>query len=203
MSLGTATAAVQTAEQGSRVVKGADLTAEEMALLGGSGEEETGPGDVSEEDELEPDPTGAASPADPNAIPEWVTLPEGIVLPKGRQLTFVRFRAAWTIRPEKGDRVCVLWPLTEADEKLALKRTRGEALRTIDELTKQIIRVIDGHKADWTGTRTAGTVNMFWDEIGPKCRQQLKNIYAKTHTLDLAETTDFFINCVAVRTVGG
>jgi hypothetical protein len=143
-------------------------------------------------------------PIAPNVeeIPGWVQVPPDLVYPKGgRQVTYVLFKAAWTDVPEKGDRHCVLWNLNEADEKLALKRTRGEALRTIDELAKQMVRCIDGHKSDWTGGFGPGNVDLFWNDIGAKCRQQLKNLYAKTHMFNTEDSIDFFTNCIAVRTV--
>ena len=135
--------------------------------------------------------------------PSWFRVPEGFAPPAGRQLTFLLFRGAWTDSPGKGDRTCILWNLTEADEKLALKRTRGEAMRTLDELAKQCVRVVDGHAADWTGKQGPGSVERWWREVGSKCRQQVKNHYVKTHTLDASETADFFTNCVAVRTAVG
>jgi len=135
-------------------------------------------------------------------IPEWAVIPPGMKLPEGRQITFLQFRAAWTDRPGKGDRQCILWNLTEADEKLALKRTRGDAIRTIDELSKQMIRVIDGQRTDWTGARSPASAVVFWEEIGGKLRQQIKNLYVKTHSLTVEESVDFFTNCIAVRTVG-
>jgi hypothetical protein len=143
------------------------------------------------------DPT---APTD-SALPEWVKVPTGIKFPGGgRQVTYVQLRASWTDCPEKGERQCIMWNLTEADEKMALKRTRGEALRTLDELTKQMIRVVDGSKANWTGTGP-GSVDVFWNDIGAKCRQQLKNIYAKAHMFSAEDSIDFFTNCIAVRTV--
>jgi hypothetical protein len=153
--------------------------------------------ELSGEPEAEFDPTAPTE----GAVPEWVKEPVGLKYPSGgRQATYVQFRAAWTDCPEKGDRQCILWNLSEADEKLALKRTRGESLRTIDELTKQMIRVVDGVKANWTGVGP-GSVDVFWNDIGAKCRQQLKNLYAKTHMFSAEDAVDFFTNCIAVRTV--
>jgi hypothetical protein len=151
----------------------------------------------------EPDHGDLGVPAvDDTSIPEWVKVPPGLKLPGGgRQVTYVMFRAAWTDCPEKGDRQAILWNLTEADEKFALKRTRGESLRTIDELAKQYIRVVDGVKSNWAGTSGPGSVETFWNDIGAKCRQQLKNLYAKTHMFSADEAVDFFTNCVTVRTV--
>lgn len=145
------------------------------------------------EDEIVPEVT---------TIPEWVKLPPDAKLPEGRHVVYVLFRPEMTDTPKKGERQCVMWNLTEADEKLAIKRTRGDGIRMIDELTKQMIRVVDGVKADWTGVTGPGSVTQFWDDIGGKCRQQLKNIYSKNHTFSAEEAIDFFTNCIAVRTAG-
>jgi hypothetical protein len=164
--------------------KETDLSEEELSAIG-LGEEPMTLDDVDSSDK---------------AIPEWVVIPGDLKVPPGRQLMFVRFRAAWTDNPSKGDRHCIMWNLTEGDEKLALKRTRGDSYRTIDELTKQSIRAIDGVRADWISPTAVGSVSAFWTEIGGKCRQQLKNFYVKTHTLSTEETVDFFTNCIDVRT---
>lgn len=140
---------------------------------------------------------------DPSTLPDWAVLPEGFKMPLGKQVIALRFRAKWTDYPKRGDHWVLLWNLTEADEKLALKRTRGEGIRAIDELTKQTIRVIDGHRADWVALAGPGSMRAFWDEVGGKCRQQLKNVYAKRHTMSQEELTDFFTDCIAVATVSG
>ena len=145
----------------------------------------------------------AAPEEDTSDIPEWVVLPDGFKMPLGRRVTFVKIYAAMTDTPAKGDRQCILWNLTEADEKLAIKRTRGEGIRVMDEFTKQMIRAIDGKTVDWTGNAGPRSPNTFWNDIGGKYRQQLKNVYAKNHSMDTAEMVDFFSNCFAVRTVSG
>lgn len=139
---------------------------------------------------------------DPNALPEWVTFPQGFRIPPGKEVAFLQFRAKWTDRPERGDRWCMLWPLSDADEKLAIKRTRGEGGRALSELSKGCIRVIDGKRADWTQAGDKDTtyaVDRFWDEIGGKCRQMITNIYLKTHSLTKEEQADFLENCCFIR----
>ena len=151
-------------------------------------------------------PPGPPDDEDPDAIPEWVVFPEGFKIPPGKQLAFIRFRANWTDTPDKGDRHCIIWSLSDADSKLALKRVAGEASRTLSELAKASIRAIDGAKADWSGRPGRGNVERFWDEIGEKCRQQLQNFYIKTHSLTAEEQADFFTSCMHVRSsvaVGG
>lgn len=116
----------------------------------------------------------------------------------------MRFRAEWTDAPQKGDRVMVLWSLTEAEEKLAYKRSGDDTRSTIAELSKQSIRAIDGCKADWTRASVPGAVHILWNDLGTRCRQQIMNWYLKSHTLTSEQQQDFFVNCFAVRSaVGG
>jgi hypothetical protein len=185
MSMSAAEKTLDEADKGLKAALGDSLTAEEERALDG---DEAIYGD------------GEDAPVEATAVPDWAVIPPGLKMPPGRQIYFVRFRAGWTDRPSKGERQCILWNLTESEEKHALRRTRGDALRAADELAKQMVRAIDGKPADWTGAGGAGSVQTFWDEIGGKCRQLLKGHYAKTHMLDTAETADFFASCVAVRT---
>ena len=139
---------------------------------------------------------------DDSAFPAWVKIPEGFKPPKGRQIVAMRFRASWTDTPRKGDRQCIVWSLSEGDEKNAVKRTRGESALAMNELSKQMIRVVDGHVVDWSGSEPDADINTFWNEIGARCRQLIKNTYGKMHTLEPSEIVDFFYNCQAVRSVG-
>lgn len=158
------------------------------------------------DDDVAPLPAEKKTNVDnPSDVPDWFTMPPGFVIPPHKEIIFLRFRAAWTDRPDKGERMCMLWPLSDADEKLALKRTRGEPARGLSELSKQLIRAVDGCRADWTGQPGPGSVERFWDEIGSKCRQLIQNYYAKTHTLSNEEKYDFLGNCFVVKnaTVSG
>ncbi len=141
-------------------------------------------------------------------VPDWVTLPAGFRIPPGRVISFIRLKSEWTDTPNKGEvhsdgvryRQCAVWNLNGADEKQAITRTRGDSMRLVAELTKQMCRVIDGNKADWTGRPGPGSLDIWWDEIGAKCRQLVQNHYVKTHSLTEAERADFFEHCIAVRT---
>jgi hypothetical protein len=153
-------------------------------------------------------PKEAPIATDGSTLPDWVSFPPGFKIPPGKEVSFLYFKAKWTDRPEKGDRWCMLWTLSDADEKLAIKRTRGEDGRSLAELTKGTIRIIDGKRGDWTGTSDAETsysVDRFWDEIGAKCRELIKVIYIKTHQLSVTERADFLENCCIIRKaiVGG
>lgn len=135
-------------------------------------------------------------------VPAWVVVPAGLVMPEGWQIYFLLFRAGWTNVPRLGDRHCIMWNLSEADEKLAARRSRGDANRIIDEMSKGMIRVIDGVRVDWS-RGPASNIEKFWDEIGGKCRHLVRSHYMKTHTLEAPDMSDFFDNCVAVRTHTG
>lgn len=139
--------------------------------------------------------------ADPNALPDWVEFPSAFRIPAGKTIAFMRFRAEWTDAPAKGDRWCALWPITDAEQKLAFKRARGDQLRLFSEFAKQTIRLIDGKAPDWTGNHPgAPTVDRFWADIGEKCRVEIQNYYAKTHSLSGAERDDFLKHCFVTRT---
>lgn len=149
------------------------------------------------------------------APPAWVSLPSGIIVPKGRPVQYIRFKSTWTDVPKKGAphadrpdtlwRWCVLWPLTDSEEVTALQRcpSNSKAVDIQRVLTQQMIRVIDGHKVDWSGTSNEeANIEVWWNEIGSRCRGMLKNEYMKSSSLSQAETIDFFANCVEAR-IGG
>jgi hypothetical protein len=136
-------------------------------------------------------------------VPAWAKLPKGFKFPRGIRPIFVRFKAAWTRAPHKGDRSCILWELTDVEEYAAAQRATGQPWRSSHEFAKQMLRVIDGHPAEWgTAEEVDGGVDAFWREIGPKCRSMLVAIYAKTHAMEAAERVDFFMSCIEVRPAG-
>ncbi len=136
------------------------------------------------------------------APPAWFQAPPGWKPPAGKRVTYMRFRASWTDTPKKGDRQCALWNLTDADEKLAVGRARGDSNLVIGEMARQMVRVVDGCTADWVGSGP-GSMKVWWREIGAKGRQVLKNHYLQTHAMTSVESADFFANCVAVRVAAG
>jgi len=152
---------------------------------------------------LDDAPAVPKSEAPAGEYPDWVRMPPNLMLPsKGRQIQFVRFRAGWTDLPDKGDRQCICWTLSDADERVAISRSMGEDHRVVTELTKRMIRAIDGIAVDESGINLAASVDTFWFEIGQKCRNQLTRLYSRLHSLSQEEMRDFFENCIAVRTVG-
>jgi hypothetical protein len=144
----------------------------------------------------------------PPANNDWMkaAVPDGMEMPKGWTVFIIRFRAEMTNTPGKGDRTCVVWNLSEMDEKLAARRAQGNGLRLIEEMAKGMIRAFDGKKVRWLDPKDKEAkghdVGQFWTEIGGKCRHQLKSLYLKNHTMTETENTDFFVNCIAPRTAG-
>jgi hypothetical protein len=131
-----------------------------------------------------------------DGAPDWAKVPKDFVMPAGWTIWFVRFPAGLTNLPSRGERQVVLWNLSDMDEKLAARRAAGNANRIIDEMTKQMIRAVDGFVV------APEVRDRFWSEVGGKCRHQLKSLYLRTHTMDEKENTDFFADCIASRTAG-
>lgn len=138
-----------------------------------------------------------------DALPEWAEMPAGLNPPKGAPLGFLMFKPEWTRCPEKGARTCIVWSLTDMDERLAFARVRDHLATAANEMAKQMIRAVDGVKVDWSAKEGApGNLDDFWKEIGPKCRAMVVRYYNRTHMMSPEETADFLSNCVAVRTAG-
>jgi hypothetical protein len=165
-------------------------------------------------------------------VPHWAVpyMPPDFRIPRGKEVTFMRFKSAWTDARDKGVltifphkvgqgegacviqreelyRVLVCWPITDAEEKLANKR--GQQGSALNELAKQMIRAVDGRRVDWTGgwaREPEMLVNpeAVWKELGPKCRGPIKTIYHRMHNLTDEELATFLLNClVVVNAVAG
>jgi len=150
---------------------------------------------VEEKPELTFDEAEAEEVTDPK-LPEWATVPEDLKIPPGRSVFFVRFKAEWTLNKNGHDRVLILWPITVREEKIAIKRARGEVGEIMDELTKMAVRCVDGKpvKPDMA----AQVLGKLWDELGLKCVAQLRNWYQRQHTLEPEQALDFYGSCFAV-----
>ncbi len=145
---------------------------------------------------------GVAKAEAETETPDWAVLPANLKPPSvGTQIAFMKIPAKWTLVPEKGDRTCALWPLGETDEKLAYARSRGDMVRSVTELSKQMIRMVDGYRTNWEGAGKPGDIASFWNEIGAKGRHMIRNYYVKTHTVSDEDALDFFSNRFAVVTV--
>lgn len=156
--------------------------------------------DMDEAGEEVPSPALPASGGDD--IPPGFMMPTDLRIPKGAQVVFIRIPAEMTATPLKGERQCLVWAITDGEEKLANDRCEGKSNRAPAEYTKQMIRAIDGVRVDWSKTRGPGSIEEFWREIGPKSRNLLMRIYTQVHLASDEEARSFFENCVAVRTVG-
>jgi hypothetical protein len=130
-----------------------------------------------------------------------VPVPGGLNIPPYASVGYCRFKPGLTGRPDLGERTCITWGLTVADERLARQAARGDSSRTYEEMAKRMVRVVDGVKADWTGgNNKPGSVNRFWEQVWPKARTFLINQYIQTHTPTVEETADFFLDCCTFRT---
>lgn len=177
---------------------------EPAADAGPEGGESAADQEVEEELPRMPEPSAGGAPA-------WMLVPAEMKFPRGRVMMFVRFPSKWTDTPHKGVeipgepgkwRMCICWAINTADKKFGYERAQGDQLRVIEEMTKTMIRAVDGVRADWSGMPNAGSIEAWWAEIGERCRGRLTNMYLKMHTLDADEMKYFFESCVAVRTAG-
>jgi hypothetical protein len=158
-------------------------------------------GDVPEE-VPEEKPVKAFAPipdARPGGAPGWVKVPQGMRFPRGRQVAFIKLLPQWTDAPHKGERQCIVWGLTDIDEKMAMSRAMGDPNRVVSELTKQMIRSVDGAVVDWSGVGGPGSIDQWWRDIGGKCRQILIRIYTQMNVLPDEDRKHFFENCIELR----
>lgn len=171
-----------------------------------------------------------SAPEDDGPIPSWAQpwLPAGLKIPASRQPKFLRFKSAWTDAPQKGvpsmwpknpsdakgdqeehlTRVLMLWEISDAEERLALKAAAQDRTRLMAEYAKHMIRSVDGMAVDWTMAWAKGASDLYspdrlWTELGAKCRQPVVNLYLKLHSLSDAEMADFLLNGLGVGGVAG
>lgn len=137
---------------------------------------------------------GESETSPDNAPPAWAMVPDKLVMPaSGKRVYYMRFLADWT---EDGqEHQCIVWGLTYNDEKLALVRCKGEPMRTVAEHARQMIRAVDGDKANWTVRPS--NVDTFWEDIGSRCRSVVVNHYLSTHSFNQEEKVRFFTECFA------
>lgn len=138
--------------------------------------------------------------------PEWCkAFPPGFQIPKGKRPIFMRFRPEWTDAPHLGEFQCVTWGITVGEEHIADRRADDSGSRAIHERAKLSIRLLcTGESptllaADASKSVPEADVDLFWENLGVKCRTILTQVYIHTHSLDEAERRDFFENCVEVR----
>jgi hypothetical protein len=147
-------------------------------------------------------------PRTANTAPDWARIPtqgtdgKPFRFPRGVEVFFVRVRSHLTAARQKGDRILIVWGLSDGDEKLAFQRSLSDSNRAITELAKQTIRAVDGNAASWDGRPGPGSVDQLWRELGGKGRGQLVRLYTQLHVYDQSEQADFFENCVASVATG-
>lgn len=154
--------------------------------------------------EVKPDarglPTLQLPKSDPGAarvIPEFARgkVPKDLVFPRGIDAFFIKVPGAITHARHKGDRVCIIWELSEGDEKLAYGRSLNDPSRAVAELSKQMVRAFDGHRADWSGTGP-GNIDQFWREIGPKGRNLMQMLHSRINVMGMDDMRDFFASSI-------
>ncbi len=136
--------------------------------------------------------------------PKGFKIPKDMVFPRGIDVLFITLPASITAYSGKGDRQVVLWPLTDADEKLAISRSMANAARAGTELAKQMIRAIDGERINWTGdpSQPGADIDRAWHEFGPKGRNLLQRLFNQMHAMTEDELVHFFEHCIAVVNMG-
>ena len=141
--------------------------------------------------------------------PAWCKpFPPNFQVPKGKSLVFMRFRAEWTETPHLGERQCVCWGITVGEEYIADKRADERGTRAIPERAKLGIRLVATGDAatllpvDASKSVAEADVDIFWEQIGLKCRTLLTNSFIQTHSLSEDQRRDFFENCIEVRSAG-
>lgn len=149
---------------------------------------------------------GSFKKTDTSGRPTWCKpFPNNFQIPRGKKPIFVRFRADWTDTPHLGERQCVCWGLTVGEEYIADKRSDDSGSRALHERTKLSIRLIGSSETDTlvpvdpTKSVREADVDIFWEQIGLKCRTLLTNVFIQTHSLNADERRDFFENCIEVR----
>lgn len=178
-----------------------------------------------EEPAKKPAPALAIPEPTTGGAPPWAILPEGLVVPRGRAVFFTRFPSNWTDTPSSGIpwtlteeetiawklqssapptawRQCIFWALSVGDQKLALGRANGDTNRFNSELTKQMIRSVDGVLVDRTGIGVVGNLDVWWEQLGERCRSELTRICVRIHSLTMQERALFLGYCIASRAAG-
>lgn len=135
-------------------------------------------------------------------LPEWAknAIPSDMRFrpPPGVVMHFLRFRKELTKQGTraKGDRVVIVWELSLQEERVARSRTFGDSTRTYEELSKMMLRAVDGTYIDQSHP---DLVDRTWDEIGPRYRNTMNLWYLRTHNLSEDDRLRFFVYDVTSR----
>lgn len=171
-------------------------------------------------EEEAPKPIALPEPQEGGA-PQWAYVPQGMKFPRGRQFLFIRIPSAWTDSPKVGKplkvedeqsrkiagdgalwRQAIVWSVDVGDMKHAIGRAQGDPNRLSEELTKQMVRAVDGQRSDWSGGSGEGSMDVFWNQIGQKNRQLMQRVWSMLHVHTREAQVSFFESCVVVRTPG-
>lgn len=126
--------------------------------------------------------------------PPWANVPADIIIPRGVEVAYMKIPLR---DPEGAETQIVLWELGVRDERMARARTQGDmGTRLVDEMAKQMIRVVDGVSISWANPLI---VEKTWESIGSKYRNLLVAWYLKAHQLEDEERVDFFANRVVAK----
>lgn len=166
------------------------LTDEERKLLSDTSQVEGG------------DPTQVDS-ADPTALPDWVVIPPEVKMPPpGRRLVAIKFEPDITERADLGDRWCLCWSLSLNEERAATARMKGDPARFHFEMSKAMLKVIDGRPVDWSGAiNGVHGVNpdVFMEQIGFIGREILAMTFQRLHNMSAERRLDFHARCMVYR----
>ncbi len=138
--------------------------------------------------------------------PVWCKpFPKGFQIPKGKRPVFMRFRAEWTDTPHLGEAQCVCWGITVGEEHAADKRADDSGMRVVHERAKMSLRMVaraeqsELFPVDHTKECREADPDIFWEQIGLKCRALIVRVFLETHSLTAEERRDFFENCIEIR----
>lgn len=150
------------------------------------------------------DPADQPDPAqDVSALPSWVVIPDGLRMPPpGRRLVAIKFEPDITERQDLGDRWCLCWSLSLQEERAATTRMRGDPTRFTYEMSKQMLRVIDGRPVDWSGAidgKYGVNPDLFMDQIGFIGREMIAMTFQRLHNLTPERRLDFHARCMVFR----
>lgn len=155
-------------------------------------------------DPTTPEQKEAPSVTRTSGLPPWCKpFPQGFQVPKGKSLLVMRFRAEWTETPHLGERQCVCWGISVREEYLADKRADDSGSRALHEKAKISIRLIAAGDdptlvpVDPTKGNRAADVDLFWEQIGLRCRSLITHAFINANSLDAVQRRDFYENCVA------
>ena len=147
-------------------------------------------GNMSGAQKLQQIAQGSASAVVQDA-PAWANLPPGLIIPRDVEVSFLQVPLR-----SGSEMVLVRWELGVRDERFARARAMGDGMRIVEEMAKQMIRVVDDAIVTWTNPVFMEKV---WDQIGGKYRNVLVAYYMKLHNLDDEERVDFFTKRVVAR----